>query len=589
MKSIHCADSPVMRRKKKFLLLALYDEYALGLRILASLLLEAGYDVQLVMFKKFSLAIRTEPTEAEWELLHQTITDFSPDFIGVSMLNIPVVDEERLFKTVRNAAPRAVVVCGGFGPTLEPMRFLAFGPDYIVRGEGEKAMLTMATALEEGGDFKKSPNLAWLENGRLMQNPLAEQIDLAHIPAAVHGKEHIFYVDEDAAQKLDPMLDSRGIYLTSTSRGCTSRCTYCAGGNWLDLYRDERGTCKRYRKRPIENVIEECVQAKAAGATYIMFLDEFFVRPEAEYFRYFEEYRRRVGLPFGLMVHTAFMEKDDARFDVFVNAGVHDVEIGVQSASRHVATDVFHRPVSLDTQLRTIKKLYDRWVCVAVDVITGHSLEREEDFLDTVDFVAKLPFDPAWPMRCHIETFSLGLLPGAKIGELYPMLKNDPMPDTEKEFRQRILYLRQIIKDDGEFWAIYHNRTLRENPRLLKNIFKTTFLRVNALFWQRTLARLEGKKVYFWGAGQSYQIYKHLFRHTRPQGIILDQGKTQDAVDGLPVLSPSDALGDNVGGIPLIVFSSVPGIIATKVLCNYPEYSDIIPCYDASYQQLFLA
>lgn len=587
MKSTHY-DGSLAARRKKFFLLALYDEYALGLRILTSLLLDAGHDVRLVMFKKFSLTIRTDPTETEWELLHQAIKDFAPDFIGVSMLSIPVIDERRLFNTVRSAAPQAVVVCGGFGPTLEPMRFLAFGPDYIVRGEGEKAILAMATALEEGRDLKKSPNLAWLENGRLIQNPLAEQTDLACIPVAIHGKKHILYIDGDIAQHIDPMLDSRGIYLTSTSRGCTSRCTYCAGGNWLDLYRDEQGTCKRYRKRPIGNVIEECVQAKAAGATYILFLDEFFVRPEAEYFRFFKEYRDRVGLPFGLMVHTAFMEKDDARFDIFVNAGVHDVEIGVQSASPHVAVDIFHRPVSFDTQLRTIQKLYERWVSVAVDFITGHSLEREEDFLETVDFVAKLPFDPSWPMRCHLEVFNLGLLPGAKIGELYPLLKNDPMPATEKEFRQRILYLRHILKDDDAFWAIYHNRTFREKPRLLKNVFNITYSQCNALFWQRTLARLEGKNVYFWGAGQSYQIYKHLFRHTKPQGIILDKGKSADTIDGLPVLSPDDALGDT-GGIPLIVFSSAPGIIATKVLCSYPAYSDIIPCYDASYQQLFLA
>lgn len=587
MKSTQCDGSRAARRKK-FFLLALYDEYALGLRILTSLLLDAGHDVRLVMFKKFSLTIKTDPTETEWELLHSAIKEFAPDFIGVSMLSIPVIDERRLFNTVRSAAPQAVVVCGGFGPTLEPMRFLAFGPDYIVRGEGEKAILAMATALEEGRDLKKSPNLAWLENGRLVQNPLAEQTDLACIPAATHGKKHILYIDEDIAQHIDPMLDTRGIYLTSTSRGCTSRCTYCAGGNWLDLYRDEQGTCKRYRKRPIHNVIEECVQAKAAGATYILFLDEFFVRPEAEYFRFFKEYRDRVGLPFGLMVHTAFMEKDDARFDAFVNAGVHDVEIGVQSASPHVAVDIFHRPVSFATQLRTIQKLYERWVSVAVDFITGHSLEGEEDFLETVDFVAKLPFDPSWPMRCHLEVFNLGLLPGAKIGELYPLLKEDPMPATEKEFRQRILYLRHILKDDEAFWAIYHNRTFREKPRLLKNVFNVTYSHCNALFWQRTLARLEGKNVYFWGAGQSYQIYKHLFRHTKPQGIILDKGKTADSIDGLPVLSPEDALGDT-DGIPLIVFSSAPGIIATKVLCSYPAYSDIIPCYDASYQQLFLA
>lgn len=587
MKNTHTNDVSAIK-KKKFLFLALYDEYALGLRILASLLLQAGHEVQLIMFKKFRLSIQTSYTETEWELLLQSIKNFAPDFVGVNMLSIHSIDEKKLFNSVRTAAPQAVLVCGGFGPTLEPMRFLKFGPDYIVRGEGEKAMLAMAEALTEEQDFKKIPNLAWLEKDQLIQNQLAKQIDLAEIPEAIHGSEHILYIDDNTAQNIDPMFDIQKIYITSTSRGCTSRCTYCAGGNWLDLYQNELGKCKRYRARPTDNVIKECVRAKNLGANYILFLDEFFVRSEEEYFRYFQEYQKQVGLPFGLMVHTAFMEKDQARFDVFANAGVHNVEIGIQSACPHVAKDIFHRPISLDTQFRTIQKLYDRWISVAVDFITGHSMESEENFLESLDFVAKLPFDPAWPEHCYLQAFKLTILPGTKIGELFPLLKEDPMPAAEKEFRRRILYLRHILKDDDAFWAIYHNPIFRKNPTLLKNVFNLTFSHCNANFWQNTLNRLTGKKVYFYGMGQNYQIHKHLFRHTRPQGIILDQNKPADSIDGLPVLSPKEAF-EGKHAIPLIIFCSSPGLIATKVLCRYPEFSDIIPCYEANYHQIFLS
>lgn len=576
------------KNPKKFLLLASYDEYALGLRLLASLLLEMGHDVRLVMFKKFSLGVRRPPTEKEWELLERTLADYAPDFVGISLLSIPVIDEPRLFRTAREACPGAVVVCGGFGPTLENRRFLDYGCDYIVCGEGEGAMVDMARALEKGENFRAIPNLAWLENGEVVKNPLRPLADLAGLPFALHGDSHILCIEEDDVRRVDPMLQERGMYLTSTSRGCTGRCTYCAGGNWLGLYREEHPSCSRYRARPTEEVLLECERAKKLGASYLFFLDEYFIRPEKEYFAFFTAYKERVGIPFGLMVHTAFLEKDEARFRVFWEAGVHDIEIGVQSASPHIARDIFHRSVDAGCQMRAIRKMHDHWVSTSVDFITGHHLESEEDFRCTLDFVRDLPFDIAWPERTHIQAFYLALLPGAKIGELYPELREDPMPAAEKEFRQRSLYLRHILKDDEEFFAVYRNPFFREHPGALKTVFQRVFARLTTEFWQRTLQRLEGRDIYFYGAGQQYQTFKHMFRQCRPRAILLDGTPAQASLDGLPVLPTDEALAQG-DPCPVILFSATPGKMATHILRGRPEFSDLIPCYATVYPQLFLS
>lgn len=575
-------------RKTRFLFLALYDEYALGLRLFASILQNAGYQTKILMFKKFSLGVRSDPVDIEWDLLAQAIRDYAPDVVGVSMLSIPVIEEPRLFDLIRQAAPHALVMCGGFGPTLEPEKFLKFGVDFIIRGEGEEAILEIADSLEAGHDLKGIKNIGWLENGEARLNPLRPLYDLARLPFAYYGDEDIIYIDDGRSRQVDPMLTLEGIYLTNTSRGCTGKCTYCAGGNWLDLYLKEHGSCIRYRKRPAEAVISECERAKSLGASYILFMDEYFVRPEKEYFHYFAEYKNRVELPFGLMVHTGFMEKDPARFDAFFKAGVHNVEIGVQSASSHIAQDVFHRKISLDTQLKTIHLLYDHWVSTQVDFITAHSLESETDFLKTVNFVKELPFDPSWPARCHIEAFALAYLPGATIHELYPEVIANPMPAVEKEFRQRILYIRHILKDDDAFNNIYYNTELRAKPFLLKNVFLSIFNRLNAEYWRKTLDRLKGKRVYFLGAGESYQIYKYMFRDVKPMAILIDRGTPPTEIDGLPVKTLDEALEDSYT-LPIIMFTSTPGVAATKILRHFPDFTDLIPCYNAQYPQFFLA
>lgn len=576
------------KNPKKFLLLASYDEYALGLRLLASLLLQMGHDVLLVMFKKFSLGIKQAPTEKEWALLADTLAAYAPDFVGISLLSIPVIDEPRLFGTVRRACPQSVIVCGGFGPTLENRRFLDYGCDYIVCGEGEGAMVDMAHALEKGEDFKAIPNVAWLENDEVVKNPLRPLADLAGLPFALHGDSHIVCIDENTVRSIDPMLQVRGMYLTSTSRGCTGRCTYCAGGNWLELYKKEHPTCSRYRTRPMEEVLKECERAKELGASYLFFLDEYFIRPEKEYFAFFTAYKERVNIPFGLMVHTAFLEKDEARFKVFWEAGVHDIEIGVQSASPRIARDVFHRTVDAACQMRAIHMMHDHWVSSSVDFITGHHLETEDDFRCTLDFVKELPFDISWPERTHIQAFYLALLPGAKIGELYPALKQDPMPAAEKEFRQRSLYLRHILKDDREFFDIYRNPFFKEHPGALKTVFQRVFSRLTAEFWQRTLRRLDGRDVLFYGAGMQYQTFKHMFHQCRPRALLLDGEDLPRSVDGIPVLSPDEALAKG-GPCPVILFSATPGKMATRILRGHPEFSDLIPCYATVYPQLFLS
>lgn len=577
-------------KRTRILFIALYDEYALGLRILASILIKAGYEVKIVVFKQFCVGLRQKPTSTEWQLFASELKKFKPDLIGISMLSLHLIDEDKLIRFVRNCVPEATVMLGGFGPTLEPRKFLDFGPDFIVIGEGEKTVLEIVEAMENKQDLGSLNNTAWLKNGKLIRNKLYPLIDLGGLPFAYYGDENIAFIENDICRKVDPLLSLKGIYMTNTSRGCTGRCTYCAGGNWLDLYKNEHGKCVRYRKRPVNEVIDECVRAKDLGATYIIFMDEYFVRPEKEYYLFFEEYRNQIGLPFGLMVHTAFMEKDRARFDVFFQAGINNVEIGIQSASPYVAQEIYNRKVHLDTQVKTIQLLYENWVSTQVDFITGHSLESEQEFLKTVEFVRSLPFDPLWPERCHIAPFSLAILPGAIIGDLHPELLSNPMPDREKQFRLRILYIRHVLKDDDEFNVIYRNRFFRHKPVLLKYVFNDLFNRLYSLSLAAQLEKLKGKEVYFYGVGECYEMHKHLFRNIRPKAILVDKGDAPMLKDGIKIVRPEDELSkktENV--IPIVLFSYTPGIMATKILRNYPRFNYFIPCFSASYPQYFLA
>ena len=577
-------------KNNKFLFITVRDTFAAGVRLLASLLHSHGYTADILIFKEYNAAFKNQQTQIsdiEWHIFEKTICEYQPDIIGVSLTSIPVIDEKELFRRLRTAAPSAILSCGGFGPTFEPRRFLEAGADYVIRGEGEGAVLDMVQAVMQGKDLRKIKNFAWLEGNELCENPLRPLVDITNSPYLLSGDEHIMFIENNMLRHVDPQLTLHGVYVTSTSRGCVNHCTYCCGGNWLSLYKEVQRHIKRYRVRPVEQVIQECEYAKKKGAQYIYFTDEYFIRPEKEYFHFFQEYKRRVGLPFGMMVHTAFLDKSKQRFKAFFEAGINEVELGVQSASRHICRDVFQRKIGADLQLRTIKELHAHWVSTSVGFITGHILEEEKDFLDTLAFIKEIPFDPSWPNRTYLAVFSLALLPGARLASLFPELQTEHLSEAEIEFRQRIPYLRHIIKDDDIFFSLYNNKELRSHPELLRTIFRETLARLYYEYWQRTLQRLEGKEVFFWGAGRNYQTHKHWFRKVKPRAMLIDIPTSLSSIDGIPVMHPDEALAREEN-LPVITFSQSPGFIAAKILQRYPAYSDIITCLTSGYTTLYL-
>ena len=571
---------------KKIIFIALRDHYANGVRLLANVCLQQGYDAHVIVFKTFDDGRPRSVTRKEWNLLRGELRKLNPEIIGTSFTSLPLagITPKKWFSFLKKTCPGALLTCGGFGPTFEPEKFLKAGADFAVRGEGEEAVLDLVKA-KDREELKTAQNFAWLNNGRLVLNSMRPLIDLADVPEFLIGNTHFSFIDNDSINYVDPML-SLAVTTVCSSRGCVGHCTYCSGGNWLKIYKDQHGLVKRYRTRPIEAVISECEHARNMGSTYILFMDEYFIRPEEEFYRFFREYKKRVNLPFGLMVHSAFLDKDEQRFEALFQSGIHDVEIGVQSASPHIYNEIFRRDVPANLQMRMLKKYHEHWIATQVDFITGHSLESEDDFRLSLQFIKELPYDPLWPARTGIAAFILGLFPGAPLASLFPDVKRNPLPPNEQEFRQRMLYLRHILKDDDAFFSIYDDPMFHDHPIMIRDVFWETFQAGREKARGDMLARLCGKKVWFLGGGREYHTHRHLFRDIEALGMIVDVPGGPKEIDGMPVFRPHDVLEDDE--TPIVMFTSSPGVIAGKVLREHGRSHPLFPCYRASYRTLFM-
>ncbi len=566
-----------MLKNKKILLIAPYNQHSTGARQLASVLLEKDYLAKVLVFKKMSAP---NPSHEEMDLLATYLKNYQPDFIGISLTSFTNIKEKIFFAFLKEHAPKAILACGGFGPTFETKRFLDAGIDYVLRGEGEGIILDIARALHTNEDIKSFDNVSYFdENKNIIDNPLRPLIeDLDTIPPYLHGDEHISIIDDNSIRHCDPMLVDEKMYLATTSRGCLGKCTYCSGGNWLEIYKKQFGKVKRYRTRSVEHIMQELEKAKANGAIYIHFFDEYFVRPEKEFFKFFTEIKERIGLPFSLMVHSVFLMQDKKRIETFFQSGIWYVEIGVQTANEHISRNIFRRPVSTAHQLKTLKLFYEKRICSAVDIITAHALESEEAYRDTLEFIKALPYDPSWPRRIHLQVFRLGLFPGAPIGDMFPLLKEEIIPKNTVYHRILMAYLRHYIKDDTEFFSYYNDTSYLENPKTLYELCHSIYNREQELYWQKTIKRLENKEVYFWACGSWYQENKEYFKNTKARAILVNTPhEHNESMDGLKIVHSDEILPQNKNNpLPIIVFGRNAPRISQYILKNYPEYTDII-------------
>src|SRR5262245_49899533 len=98
--------------------------------------------------------------------------------VGIASTSMSWATASDVITQVRERRPDVPIVLGGIHPTMFDYYLLqAFPVDYIVRGEGEIALVELCAALEKGQGIEQVPNLSWrTEQGEVMRNPLGPKI-----------------------------------------------------------------------------------------------------------------------------------------------------------------------------------------------------------------------------------------------------------------------------------------------------------------------------------------------------------------------------------------------------------------------------
>ncbi|MDJ0784595.1 MAG: radical SAM protein [Desulfosarcinaceae bacterium] len=187
----------------------------------------------------------------------QRVADASPLLVGISA-NFSAYAEEAmaLARRVKSLCPQVPLVVGGHHATALPEALMAEpAVDFVICGEGEAALVALATALKQRSPSGEVPGLARRAADGAIHLPAVPVVaDLEACPPPA-----LDLIDQRFYQR----HGKRSIVITA-SRGCPFDCSYCC--------MTRKGPLP-YRRRSVASVLAELDLGIALDKTPVGFID----------------------------------------------------------------------------------------------------------------------------------------------------------------------------------------------------------------------------------------------------------------------------------------------------------------------------
>lgn len=379
----------------------------LGLKGLHYYLRAQGIDSHLLLLPRFDAG-----DERGRACLGRFVEEHRPGLVGVGLMSVEYRRARALTRTLRELGCVAPVVWGGIHPTLDPEPCLA-DADYVCVGEGERCLLELIEHLEHRRPLRAVSNLAYCDEDGVQRNPLAPLIteldslpSYEHVPVSTSLQERSGRIVDYDRRVHRRWSRYRGtIYNIVGTRGCPYACTYCCNNYLGQLYQT-----RRVRRRSAAHILAELERALGdhPELQYVNFQDDSFLSQSDEALeRFCAGYRRRVGRPF--IVRAQPSSVTQRKLTALTDAGLAWISMGLQSGSDRVNREIFGRRVPRETFLRVARQIHQHGLAAFYDVILDNPFETDEDRLETVQTLARIP------RPFYTQLFSLTFYPGTEL------------------------------------------------------------------------------------------------------------------------------------------------------------------------------
>lgn len=317
------------------------------------------------------------------EGLKYKISDYSPDYVGISFRNIDGANSLdrtsfipgyiEIVDAVR-ASTKAPVIIGGAGFSVYPeIMYKTLAPDYGVAGEGEESLRLLLEALENRGSFDGIEGLISAKTGGRVQRPHTKYLSSLNLS-----------FDEGLS---DFYWEKSGMLNIQTKRGCCYNCIYCS-------YPIIDG--RKVRTLDTDLIVGTLERLyKEKGINYVFFTDSVF-NIHNSYNAELAEKIIKSGIRINWGAYFSPHNLTDDLMGLFRKSGLKHIEFGTES----LCTEQMHRygkNFSFDDVLKNSELCLKHNVFYAHFLILGGIGETSETLRETMENSKKIKYSVFFP------------------------------------------------------------------------------------------------------------------------------------------------------------------------------------------------
>ena len=391
--------------------------------------------VETLQVRKFDLeefGVRFKPTDYV-EDFKKKVAEFQPDLIGVSVVEDTWPQARQLIEAV-NDYP-ALVIVGGVLPSLASDVPISHPDvDMICVGEGEHAIIELATSMYRGEDYTHIQNL-WVKNGdKIVKNPIRPPIDLEDVPFGdfdLFERERFYRPMQGKVVRMVPI---------ETDRGCPYTCRFCEAPSLVGLYKENTG--QHYFRRKGWDTVRDEIQLyiDKYDAEYIYFNAETFLAMSNKEFSKFIKIYDKIRLPFWMQTRVETLTED--RVQGLEQVGCNRISIGLEHGNEEFRKKIVGKGFS-NQAIKGVFEILDRYsIPITINNIIGFPGETRSLIFDTIELNRQLGTDsvnayiytPYKGTAMYYDALSKGLL--------------DDKQETNSIITGSILNMPTITKDE---------------------------------------------------------------------------------------------------------------------------------------------
>ncbi|MDD5659268.1 MAG: radical SAM protein [Actinomycetota bacterium] len=347
----------------------------------------------------------------------------SADLVGISSITSTSTRSYKLINEIKKINPKVPVVMGGAHPTFMPDEVIENGSDYAVRGEGEKTILELISAIEGKIDMKDVNGLSFKKDGNIIHNKdreLIENLDDLPFPdwSLLENHKEINYMP------------------IQTSRGCPYACKFCSV---IKVFG------RKYRFRSVDSIIAEIKHVlktfEGTKAKRIFFYDDNFSanrKRTKNLLRKITE--QKIKMPTWFSQERLDISEDEELLTLMAKTGCKRIMAGIESINPKTLKE-YNKGQKVEGIKESIKILHKHNIGVHGMFVLGAENDDIDSIKKTMSFIIENKIDT-------VQIMMLIPFPGTEIYDEY-----------KKQGR--------LIFDGAKNWYLYDGHHVVFQPNLI--------------------------------------------------------------------------------------------------------------------------